>query len=67
MTGKVKFYKPDKGCGFITGEDGRDYFVHKGNCVDTIRENDPVIFEVARNMKASKDEAVGVEVQYDKM
>ncbi len=29
MKGKVKNFDPLKGYGFITGEDGKDYFVHK--------------------------------------
>ena len=28
MKGNVKFYNESKGFGFITGEDGKDYFVH---------------------------------------
>ncbi len=31
MNGKVKTYKPDKGFGFILGEDGNDYFFHISN------------------------------------
>ena len=27
-TGKVKWFKADKGYGFITGDDGQDVFVH---------------------------------------
>ena len=29
MKGTVKKFDPLKGYGFITGEDGQDYFVHK--------------------------------------
>ena len=28
MKGKIKFYNEIKGFGFVTGEDGKDYFVH---------------------------------------
>lgn len=27
MFGKIKWYKPEKGYGFITGDDGNEYFV----------------------------------------
>ena len=27
-TGKVKFYNKEKKYGFITGDDGKDYFFH---------------------------------------
>lgn len=29
MSGIVKWYLPHKGYGFISGEDGKDYFVHQ--------------------------------------
>ena len=60
MTGKVKFYKPDKNFGFITGEDGTDYYVNKKFCIDTIRTGDFVTFEVGL-----KKEAINVEVNYN--
>lgn len=28
MEGTIKWYKREKGYGFITGEDSKDYFVH---------------------------------------
>ena len=28
MNGKIKWYRKEKGFGFITGEDGKDYFFH---------------------------------------
>lgn len=44
MKGTVKFFKPNKGYGFITGEDGLDYYVGESRCIDTIRQNDRVRF-----------------------
>ena len=31
MQGKVKWFDNKKGYGYITGEDGKDYFVHHSN------------------------------------
>ena len=48
MKGKVKFYNDLKGFGFISGEDGKEYFVHRSGLGEGVRlgENDPVTFEV---------------------
>lgn len=54
MTGKVKFFKDNKGYGFITGEDGRDYYVNKGHCIDSIRQDDKVEFEPSNSQNAWK-------------
>jgi len=31
MRGKVKFFNQSKGYGFIVGDDGKDYFLHRTN------------------------------------
>ena len=31
MKGTIKWYRKEKGYGFITGEDGKDYFLHHSN------------------------------------
>jgi cold shock protein len=59
MKGKVKFFNALKEFGFITGEDGKDYFVHKSGLIGdiTLNENDSVVFETEagdRGLKAVK-------------
>lgn len=50
--GTVKFFDTEKGYGFISGEGSYDsYFVHVSNLVDTIKDNDKVIFEVEMGPK----------------
>ena len=45
--GKVKFYNTAKRYGFITGDDGTDYFFHQSGLNDDIyvKDNDSVEFE----------------------
>lgn len=46
MNGKVKFFNDLKGFGFITGEDGKDYFVHSsGLLAGLVKEGDSVTFD----------------------
>ena len=59
MKGKVKFFNREKEFGFIIGDDGKDYFVHKSGLEDdlTLIENDVVEFSVEkgdRGLKAVK-------------
>ena len=51
MDGNIKWYKREKGYGFITGSDGKDYFVHYTALPqdqEDVRESDnvAVTFEV---------------------
>jgi CspA family cold shock protein len=48
MKGKVKWYNPRKGFGFILGEDGKDIFVHRSNLPEGIflNDEDPVEYEI---------------------
>ncbi|MEK6828042.1 MAG: cold shock domain-containing protein [Nanoarchaeota archaeon] len=61
MNGTVKFFNSLKGFGFITAEDGKDYFVHQTGLKEgvTLRDNDSVTFDVAQGDKGPK--AVNVE------
>ncbi len=57
MNGKVKFYNNSKQFGFITAEDGKDYFVHQSglNPGVQLRDDDEVTFDVEdgdRGLKA---------------
>jgi len=47
MEGTVKWFNDSKGYGFIKGEDGKEYFVHK-NALEQgtfLKENDTVSFD----------------------
>jgi len=56
MKGKVKFFNTMKGFGFIAGEDGKEYFVHKSGLKEgtAIQENDSVDFEVEQGDRGLK-------------
>jgi len=55
MKGKVKWFSKSKGYGFITGEDGKEYFVHwqsiKEEGYKTLIENDNVEFKAIETEK----------------
>jgi cold shock protein len=57
-SGKVKWFNESKGFGFITGDDGKDVFVHyssiDGNGFKTLAEGDSVTFEVENGPKGPK-------------
>jgi len=56
MKGTVKFFNDSKGFGFISGEDGKEYFVHQTNLQDGTRitENDEVNFDVEEGERGPK-------------
>lgn len=49
-TGKVKWFNAEKGFGFITGEDGKDIFVHYSSInadgFKTLDEGQSVTYEI---------------------
>ena len=57
MQGTIKFFNEQKGFGFISGEDGKEYFVHLTGLAEGVtglQENDPVTFEVEEGDKGPK-------------
>ncbi|HLC52827.1 MAG TPA: cold shock domain-containing protein [Candidatus Nanoarchaeia archaeon] len=60
MEGTVKFFNRQKGFGFISGDDGKDYFVHFTALPQgvTLRDNDRVSFEPAEGDRGLKAESV---------
>ena len=50
--GIVKFFNDSKGFGFIKdAESNKEYFVHVNGLIDSIRENDEVVFELEEERK----------------
>ena len=56
MKGTVKFFNGQNGFGFIIGEDGKEYFVHKTGLAEgvNLNENDPVVFDVEEGDRGPK-------------
>ena len=54
--GKLKFYNRDKRYGFITGEDGKDYFFHSSDISDEIylKDGDDLEFKVVEGERGPK-------------
>ena len=56
MEGKIKWYNPIKGFGFIVGEDGKDIFVHQSDVPTgvSLNDDDPVEYEVEQSERGPK-------------
>ena len=56
MKGTVKFFNTMKGFGFISGEDGKEYFVHMSGLKPgvALHENDQVTFDVEQGDRGPK-------------
>ena len=56
MKGTVKFFNESKGFGFISGEDGKEVFVHQSALKQGVilDENDSVTFDVEQGNKGPK-------------
>jgi CspA family cold shock protein len=55
MQGVVKFFSASKGYGFLTGQDGQDYFVHFSSILidgfKSLADGEAVEFEVVQSPK----------------
>lgn len=58
--GTVKFFNNSKSFGFISGDDGTDYFVHSSGLAEgvRIRDGDRVSFNVVEGERGPKAEGV---------
>jgi cold shock protein len=56
MKGTVKFFNSMKGFGFISGEDGKEYFVHSSGLGENVMidQDDSVTFEAEQGDKGLK-------------
>ena len=63
ITGKIKWFNPRKGYGFIQNEkEGKDIFLHVSALekagIDTLQEGEAVSFEIGENK--GKDTAINI-------
>ena len=62
LKGTVKWFNEEKGFGFITGEDGKDVFVHfsqiNKNGFKTLKENEEVEYSVTKSVRGMQAETI---------
>jgi CspA family cold shock protein len=63
MTGKISRLLLEKGFGFIAGEDGQEYFMHRsavrdGSVFEQLRESQSVTFDGGKGEKGLRAENV---------
>ena len=66
MTGTIKTLRTDKGFGFIQGQDGQEYFIHRsavqgGAMFELLREDQTVTFDASRGDKGLRAENVQID------
>jgi CspA family cold shock protein len=64
QSGQIKKLVSDRGFGFITGDDGQEYFFHRSGVsgdFDGLRGGEKVTFEVERGQKGPRAASVKVE------
>ena len=61
-TGKIKWFNPTKGYGFIEQEGSKDVFLHvsalEQACISTLKEGEEIEFEIGENK--GKENAINV-------
>jgi CspA family cold shock protein len=62
MNGSIKFFNDGKGYGFVSADDGKEYFVHVSGLAEglTVKEGDAVTFDVEDGERGPK--AVNVQL-----
>lgn len=58
--GTIKFFNFSRGYGFITGDDGRDYFFASNDLLTPIRTGAQVKFEIGKSNKGPIAKKVAV-------